>query len=138
MVSPTAGGDLLSPVAPRAGGELDQPAGLIVQHDELRRSERPGASAPVAGDRLGLRAAVLVAGERVDHPRVLGAGVEHVPVAAGGLANDEIVPAAVGVAVAPDHGGFIVVPPSMDQSGWQSEVTATGTRPGPGDRPPGA
>ena len=59
----------------------------------------------VAGDRLGLRAAVLVARERVDDVRRVAreVDVEHLPVAVGGLADDELVPGAVRVAVAPDR-----------------------------------
>jgi hypothetical protein len=59
----------------------------------------------VAGDGLGLRAPVQIAGERVDHVR--GAGrdveVEHLPVAVRGLPDGELVPDAGGVAVAPDR-----------------------------------
>ena len=60
----------------------------------------------VAGDRLGLRAAVLVARERVDDVRCVAreVDVEHVPVAVGGLVHDELVAGAVRVAVAPDLG----------------------------------
>ena len=57
------------------------------------------------GDRLRLRAAVLVAGERVDDVCRLGVHVcvEHLPAAVGGLADDELVPVAVGVVVTPDR-----------------------------------
>jgi hypothetical protein len=60
----------------------------------------------VAGDRLGLRTAVLVARERVDDVRRVARDVdlEHVPVALGRLANNELVPGAVRIAVAPDLG----------------------------------
>ena len=62
----------------------------------------------VAGDRLGLRAAVLVARERVDHVRRVArdVDVEHLPVAVGGVADDELVPGAVRVAVAPNRWVF--------------------------------
>ncbi len=58
------------------------------------------------GDGLGLRAAVLVTRECIDDVRRLAANVdvEHVPVAVGGLADDELVAGAVGVAVAPNLG----------------------------------
>jgi hypothetical protein len=59
----------------------------------------------VARDGLSLRAAVLVASERVDHVRGVGLDVkvEHLPVAIRGLTDGELVPDASGVAVAPDR-----------------------------------
>jgi hypothetical protein len=58
----------------------------------------------VAGDRLGLRTPVLVAGERVDHVRGVGRDVEveHLPVAVRRLPDGEFVADAGGVAVAPN------------------------------------
>ena len=60
----------------------------------------------VAGDRLGLWAAVVGALERVDHARPGGGGVsvEHLPAVAR-LSHEHFVAGAVGVVVAPDWVG---------------------------------
>jgi hypothetical protein len=64
-----------------------------------------GGDEVVAGDRLGLRAAVLVVRELVDDVRRVGVDVEveHLPAAVRGLADDKRVPGATGVAIAPDR-----------------------------------
>jgi hypothetical protein len=78
----------------------------IAQRPSRRRRALSDGGQVVAGDRFGLRAAVLVARQDVDDVRrsAVEIDVKHLPAAVGGLADDEFVPGAAGVAVAPDRG----------------------------------
>src|SRR3954454_19168614 len=66
----------------------------------------------VAGQRLGLRAVVVVAGEFLDQPRARGRGVEHAPVPVGRALDAHLVLDARRVAVAGaelmGHGSLLV------------------------------
>jgi len=59
-----------------------------------------GGGQVVAGDRLRLRAPVLVARELVDHVRPLPSEIEHEPAAVGGLSHDQLVPVSDRVVIA--------------------------------------